>query len=166
MTIHLATDHAGFPLKEVVKTYLTTEVGYEVVDHGAMTVDESDDYPDFVRPAAAAVAANPETERAILFGGSGQGEAMAANRFTGVRATVFYGEPAGTQTDSDGHTQSIISASREHNNANVLSIGARLVSEEAAKAAILAWLSTDFSGAERHQRRLRKLDEPYESATS
>lgn len=166
MTIHLATDHAGFALKEAVKMYLLEELGHDVVDHGAAVFDETDDYPDFIRPAAAAVAAEPATARAIIFGGSGQGEAMAANRFAGVRATVFYGEPAMMQTDADGTSQSIITASREHNNANVLSIGARLVSEEVAKTAIAAWLSTEFSGDERHQRRIKKIDEPYESAAN
>lgn len=89
MHIHLATDHAGFDHKNAVRTSLES-AGYTVVDHGAMHFDPEDDYPDFVALAAAAVSQNPTVDKAIVFGGSGQGEAMVANRFPLVRATAYY----------------------------------------------------------------------------
>ncbi|MBI2627998.1 MAG: RpiB/LacA/LacB family sugar-phosphate isomerase [Candidatus Niyogibacteria bacterium] len=146
MFVHLAADHAGFDLKEKLKIYLK-ELDYEVKDHGAFEYNEKDDYPDFIRSAAKAVAENPEIDRAVVLGGSGQGEAMLANRFQGVRAAVFYGKP-----------YSIIKLSREHNNANVLSLGARFLSEEEAKEAAKLWLKTPFSEDVRHQRRIKKID--------
>ncbi len=144
MIIHLASDHAGFNLKEKVKKFLV-EQGYEVKDHGAFKLDEEDDYPDFVKPAAEAVSKNPE-ERAILFGGSGQGEAMVANRYKNVRAAVFY-----------GGSDKIIKLSREHNDANVLSLGARFLDEAHVIAAVSDWLKVGFSRKERHQRRIDKI---------
>ena len=115
MKIHLATDHAGLELKEKVKLYLS-DLNYEVVDHGAYEYDALDDYPDFIFPCANAVSNDPES-KGIILGGSGQGEAMAANRVKGVRAAVFYNGP-----------DEIIKLSRQHNNANILSLGARSVS--------------------------------------
>jgi ribose 5-phosphate isomerase B len=144
MTIHLAADHAGYLHKEALKQYLET-AGLEVVDHGAMSLDESDDYPDVVVPAAVALAKDQES-MAVVFGGSGQGEAMAANRINGVRAVVYYGGPA-----------DILTLSREHNAANMLSIGARFVSIEDAIEAVRLWLETPFSNDERHVRRLNKF---------
>lgn len=144
MTIHLAADHAGYTHKEVVKEYLVLE-GYTVVDHGAVTSEPLDDYPDVVIPCARAVS-EEEGSLGIVFGGSGQGEAMCANRIKGVRAVVYYGAP----TD-------ILTLSREHNNANILSIGARFVSEEESIKAIALWLATPFSDEERHVRRLSKF---------
>ena len=144
MTIHLATDHAGLKLKNSIKDYLI-EKGHEVTDHGAQEYDAQDDYPDFIFPCARAVAANPEN-RGIILGGSGQGEAMAANRIKGVRAAVYYGsEPE------------IARLSREHNNANVLSLGARFISEQEIYDIIETWLDEPFEGG-RHQRRIDKLD--------
>jgi RpiB/LacA/LacB family sugar-phosphate isomerase len=91
-TIHLASDHAGFELKESIHDWLLSE-GYDVVDHGAYEYDEDDDYPDYIAPAAHAVSVDPErSSRAIVLGGSGQGEAIMANRFTNVRAVVFNGQ--------------------------------------------------------------------------
>ena len=144
MTIHLATDHAGFLHKEAVKEYLIS-IGMNVVDHGATELVESDDYPDFILPAATAVASDTGSF-GIIFGGSGQGEAMAANRVPGVRAAVYYGGPA-----------DILTLSREHNNANILSIGAHFVSVEEALQAIQLWSATAFSQDERHVRRLGKF---------
>lgn len=144
MTIHLATDHAGFLHKEAVKEYLIS-VGMEVTDHGALELVESDDYPDFILPAAMAVAQDLES-MGIIFGGSGQGEAMAANRVPGVRAALYYGGPA-----------DILTLSREHNNANILSIGAHFVSVEETLQAVQLWLGTSFSNDERHVRRLGKF---------
>ncbi len=145
MTIYLATDHAGFELKEKIKKFLT-EKGYEVKDLGAFNYDENDDYPDFVRKAAEAVANNPEQSRGVVLGGSGQGEAMVANRYQGVRAAVLY------KFDKD-----IVKLSREHNNANILSLGARFLSARKALKAIELWLATPFSGEERHKRRVGKF---------
>ena len=145
MKIHVATDHAGLELKEKVKLYLS-DLNYEVIDHGAYEYDALDDYPDFIFPCANAVSNDPES-KGIILGGSGQGEAMAANRFKGVRAAVFYNGP-----------DEIIKLSRQHNNANILSLGARFMSEEEMYKVIEVWLSTDFESG-RHQRRIEKLDE-------
>ena len=145
MKIHLATDHAGLELKEKVKLYLS-DLNYEVIDHGAYEYDALDDYPDFIFPCANAVSNDPSS-KGIILGGSGQGEAMAANRVKGVRAAVFYNGP-----------DEIIKLSRQHNNANILSLGARFMSEEEMYKIIEAWLSTDFESG-RHQRRIEKLDE-------
>ena len=145
MKIHVATDHAGLELKEKVKLYLS-DLNYEVIDHGAYEYDALDDYPDFIFPCANAVSNDPES-KGIILGGSGQGEAMAANRVKGVRAAVFYNGP-----------DEIIKLSRQHNNANILSLGARFMSEEEMYKIIEAWLSTDFESG-RHQRRIEKLDE-------
>ena len=145
MIIHIATDHAGLELKEKVKLYLS-DLDYEVIDHGAYEYDALDDYPDFIFPCANAVS-NDSESKGIILGGSGQGEAMAANRIKGVRAAVFYNGP-----------DEIIKLSRQHNNANILSLGARFMSEEEMYKIIEVWLSTDFESG-RHQRRIEKLDE-------
>ncbi len=144
MNIHLATDHAGLELKNAIKDYLIGK-GHEVTDHGAHEYDAQDDYPDFIFPCARAVAANPEN-RGIILGGSGQGEAMAANRIKGVRAAVYYGSE-----------REIARLSREHNNSNVLSLGARFISEQEIYDIIETWLDEPFEGG-RHQRRIDKLD--------
>lgn len=146
-TIHLATDHAGFEMKEFVKDALI-ELGCDVVDHGAFTYDEDDDYNDYISLAAQAVSLGDENQRAIIFGGSGQGEAMQANRYSGVRAAVYY------HFDPE-----IIKLSRKHNNSNVLSIGARFLSEEEVIESVLFWLEMEFPEEERHVRRTGKLDE-------
>ena len=144
MKIHLATDHAGLELKDKIKQHLI-ELGHDVIDHGAYEYDALDDYPDFIFPCAKAVAEDSKS-RGIIFGGSGQGEAMAANRIKGVRAAVFYNGP-----------KEIIELSRQHNNANILSLGARFMSEEEIYQMIEIWLSTDFEEG-RHQSRIDKLD--------
>jgi len=142
--IFLGTDHAGFELKEEVKKYLR-KLGYGVEDRGAFKLDAEDDYPDFISAAAKEVAKNP-AGKGIIFGGSGQGEAIVANKIKGIRAAVF---------NSDN--LEIIKLSRTHNDANILSIGARLVSKETALKAIKLWLETDFSSEARHKRRLNKI---------
>ena len=142
MKIHIATDHAGLELKNIIRDYLISK-GYEVTDHGAHEYDALDDYPDFIFPCARAVAADP-TSRGIILGGSGQGEAMAANRVKGVRAAVFYNGP-----------EEIIKLSREHNNANILSLGARFMSKEEIYKMIEIWLEEPFEGG-RHERRIEK----------
>ncbi len=143
-TIVLATDHAGFELKEVVKQSLI-KLNFEVKDFGAFEYDASDDYPDFINPAAKFISEN-QGAMGIIFGGSGQGEAMAANRFKGVRAAVFYDGP-----------DEIINLSRLHNNANVLSLGSRFINSDRAIELIERWLDVEFEGG-RHQKRIQKLD--------
>lgn len=145
-TIHVASDHAGYELKETVKASLETE-GWKVVDHGAHSFDSEDDFPDYIFPAAEAVASNPEETVALIFGGSGQGEAMAANRISGIRATVYYGGDS-----------KIITLSRDHNDANVLSIGARFVSKDMALKVVKSWLTAPFKTTEKRERRNSKLD--------
>ena len=144
MKIHLATDHAGLELKDKIKLHLT-ELGYDVIDHGAHEYNALDDYPDFIFPCAKAVAQDDQS-RGIILGGSGQGEAMAANRIKGIRAAVYYNGP-----------EEIIELSRQHNNANILSLGARFMSEKEIYRIIEIWFDTDFE-AGRHQRRINKLD--------
>jgi len=145
MNIYIGSDHAGYELKEKIKIFLK-ELGYEIVDKGAHKLDNGDDYPDFIIPVAKAVVSN-EGSFGIIFGGSGEGEAMSANRIDGARATEYY-----------GGDPEIIKVSREHNDANILSIGARFVTEEEAKEAIRLFLETKFSGDERHIRRIKKLE--------
>ncbi|MEK7612082.1 MAG: RpiB/LacA/LacB family sugar-phosphate isomerase [Patescibacteria group bacterium] len=146
MKIYLATDHAGFELKEKIKKILDDE-RYEVHDCGALSHEEGDDYPDFIKKAAEAVSRDPENAKAIIFGGTGQGEAIVANRFPHVRAIVFYG---GLET--------ILQLSREHNDANVLSLGARFLTPDGAERAIKLWLETPFSREDRHRRRIEKIE--------
>ena len=142
-TIVLATDHAGFELKEHVKKFLTKK-GYDIKDFGALEYDGLDDYPDFILPAAKYISEHKLI--GIIFGGSGQGEAMAANRINGIRAAVFYNGP-----------DEIVELSRLHNNANIISIGARFVSNQEVEKVIELWLSTDFEEG-RHEKRINKLD--------
>jgi len=146
MTIYIGADHRGFKLKEILKIFLK-ENGHEVVDFGNSNYDENDDYPDFILPVAKKVAESPEQNRGIVLGGSGQGEAMAANRIKGVRAAVIY-----------SYNEDIIKLSREHNDANVLSLGASFLNEEQAKKAVKLWLETPFSGEERHIKRIKKIE--------
>lgn len=146
MKIYFATDHAGFTLKNKLVDFVR-ELGHDVDDLGAHELDETDDYPGIIARAAREVSKNPGTTKAIVLGGSGQGEAMVANRFEGVRATVWYGEE-----------DDILTLSREHNDANILSLGARFVDEEEAKQAVEKWLNTDFSGEERHVRRIERIE--------
>lgn len=162
MKIYIASDHAGFELKEVLKKYLPElGLGYEVVDLGAFTLNPEDDYPDFVMPLAQEVAKNPDTF-GIVIGGSGQGEAMCANRVHGIRAAVFYGPRVPVSAvDVNGAESSdqfeILKLEREHNNANVISIGTRFVDADEAKFAVELFLKTEFSKDERHIRRLSKF---------
>ena len=145
MKIHMATDHAGLELKNSIRDYLIKK-GHDVTDHGAHEYDALDDYPDFIFPCARAVSSDPES-RGIILGGSGQGEAMAANRVKGVRAAVFYNGP-----------KDIVKLSREHNNANVLSLGARFMHKDEIYSVIEMWLAEPFEGG-RHDRRIKKLDQ-------
>ena len=160
MTIYLAADHAGFALKEKAKKFLI-ESGHEVTDCGAHKLVAGDDYPVYMGKAAEAVADDPGS-RGIIFGGSGQGEAMVANRTPGVRAAVFYGpEVAKAAVDAEGRQSAdpfeILKLERAHNDSNMLSIGARFVSEVDALKAIQIWLATPFSRSERHERRIKEF---------
>ncbi len=149
MKMYLGADHAGFLLKEAIKAAFETDAAYVIVDCGATTMEHNDDYPDFVLPVAQNVATDRsrgEKSIGIVCGGSGQGEAMVANRVVGVRCAVYY-----------GGAREIITLSREHNHANVLSLGARFLSVDDALAATRLWLATAFSGADRHVRRLAKF---------
>ena len=145
MKIFLAADHAGFELKKFLSNYLI-QLGYNVEDCGAYEMDSTDDYPDFIIPAARKVA-NDIDSRGIIMGGSGQGEAIAANRIKGVRAAVYYDGPI-----------DIVRLSRSHNNANILSLGARFISNEKAVEVVKMWFNEPFEGG-RHQKRIDKLDE-------
>lgn len=145
LKIFLGSDHAGFELKEKLKSFLA-ELGYGVEDKGAFELNSEDDYPDFVIPVAREISNDPENTRGIILGGSGQGEAICANRFKNVRAAVFYGS-----------SLDIVTLSREHNNANILSLGARFLEDTEAKEAVKLWLETEFSGG-RHEERLRKIE--------
>lgn len=148
-TMYLAADHAGFLLKEAIKATFAADAGYTVVDCGAMVFDRDDDYPDFILPAARRVAADIMQGIAsvgIVCGGSGQGEAMAANRVQGVRCAVYY-----------GGQRDIITLSREHNHANMLSLGARFLSIEEGVEAVQLWMATSFHIQDRHVRRIAKF---------
>ena len=142
MRIAIAADHAGFRYKERIRAHLT-DLGHEVVDFGTGSED-SVDYPVYIRPAAAAVAAG-DCDRAIVLGGSGNGEAMAANRLEGVRCALCWDETTAR-------------LARQHNDANALSLGQRLISIERALQIVDVWLATDFEGG-RHVARIRMLDE-------
>ena len=144
MKIYIAADHAGFNLKNYLKKQLLAD-GYDIEDCGAFDFDPLDDYPDFIIPAAEKVSNQPNS-RGIIIGGSGQGEAMAANRIQGVRAAVYYDGPI-----------DIVKLSRLHNNANILSLGARFLSVERATEILTIWLEEKFEG-ERHENRINKLD--------
>lgn len=153
MTIHIGADHAGYNLKEILKPFVQS-LGYEVVDHGAFEENLKDDYPDFIEPVAQAVSESEASRdlsracRGIVLGGSGQGEAMGTNRFAGVRALEYY-----------GGNLDIVKTGREHNDANVLSLGARFVDDAEAMQAVKIFLETEFSGDVRHERRIEKLDD-------
>lgn len=146
MKIYFASDHAGYEMKNELLKFVTN-FGYETEDCGAYELNPKDDYPEFVKKAAQAVSEAPEASRAIVLGGSGQGEDMVADKFPGVRSAVYYG----------GNLE-VVKLSREHNDANVLSLGARFLSLDEAKEAVRLWLETPFSNDERHQRRINEIE--------
>lgn len=162
MKIVLSTDHAGFEALKTLQDFLISK-GHEILDFGPKTFEPDDDYPDLIAPAARAVASG-EAERGIIMGSSGQGEAMVANRFKGVRCALYYGPatPPGA-VDADGSAAKdefeILRLSREHNNANMLSLAARFLSQAEIESAVSIWLDAPFTGVERHARRVQKLDE-------
>lgn len=142
MRVHVAADHAGYELKTHLISWLT-EQGHEPVDHGAFEYDAEDDYPPFCVAASQAAVDEPGS-LGIVIGGSGNGEQIAANKVTGARAALAWS----TETAA---------LAREHNNAQVVSLGARMHTVEEAEAIVEAFLTTEWSGAERHQRRVDLL---------
>ncbi len=142
MKIYLASDHAGLELKEKIKTYLG-EKNYEVEDCGAFEFEKDDDYPDFVSAAAERVAKN-EGSMGIVFGKSGAGEAIVANKIKGIRSAL-------------GFSRENVLLLRTHNDANVLALGSAFVSEKEAKELVILFLETPFSNEERHKRRIEKI---------
>lgn len=143
MHVHIGGDHAAYELKQDLVGYLRA-AGHDVTDHGPHRYDPEDDYPVAVLRAAAAVAADPDS-RGVVLGGSGNGEQIAANKVGGVRAAL-------------GHTVETATLARQHNDAHVLSIGARMNTVEQARAMVTAFLETPFSGDPRHARRLAMVD--------
>jgi ribose 5-phosphate isomerase B len=144
MRVHLGCDHAGFELKQHLVDWLQAQ-GHEVVDHGAFAYDAADDYPPFCLDAAIGVAGDPGSLGVVL-GGSGNGEQMAANKVRGVRAALAWNEE-------------IAALAREHNDANVLSLGARMHGYDEAVRMLETFLTTAFSGDPRHARRIEMLSE-------
>jgi ribose 5-phosphate isomerase B len=160
MKIYIGADHTGFELKQKLITYFT-ELGHEMVDKGSFEYNADDDYPDFIRPVAEAVSADAQSF-GIIMGGSGQGEAMCANRVPGVRAVVFYSEAVPLEAvDIKGGKNvdpyEIIKLARQHNDANILSFGVHFLSIDQMKFAIELFLATKFENEDRHIRRIQKL---------
>lgn len=149
MKIYIGSDHAGYELKEKLKAYIQS-LNIEIVDKGAFALDNEDDYPDFIIPVAEAVVKESKS-LGIIIGGSGEGEQISANKIDGIRAIEFYG----------GNLE-IVKLGREHNNANILSLGARFIAEDEAKNAIILFMNTPFTNDERHIRRINKINEEEE----
>lgn len=161
MKIYFAADHAGFEIKNQLLVFVRDELHYEVEDCGAFVYDKDDDYPAIIASAGRKLASDARAgreSRAIVAGASGQGEAIAMNRFRGVRCALYYGEVARTQTDMSGKTLGMLPSTRVHNNANALSLGLRFLSFEEAREAVASWLATEYPGETRHQRRVQALD--------
>ncbi|GGB16614.1 ribose-5-phosphate isomerase [Flexivirga endophytica] len=148
MRVHIGGDHAAYELQRALVGWLTEE-GHDVVDHGAKEYDELDDYPVFVLRAAEGVAADAGSLGVVL-GGSGNGEQMAANKVEGIRAALCY-------------NAELAQLARQHNNAQVISIGGRFNTVDEAKEMVRVFLETPFSGADRHQRRIDMVED-YEKA--
>jgi len=168
MNIFIGSDHAGFELKQTLMSVLS-DMGHMVVDCGAYAFHESDDYPYFISKVGKAVSESEAVHAAddeafaliadplgtssqtlgIVIGGSGNGEAIVANKYPHVRAAVCHGGE---------HAEEIVRLSREHNNANILSLGARFLSNDQAVELAILWLATPFSGDERHVRRIHEID--------
>ncbi|EKD64470.1 MAG: hypothetical protein ACD_50C00378G0004 [uncultured bacterium] len=142
MKIYLGTDHAGFELKEKIKSYLV-ENGYEIEDCGAFSFDKDDDYPDFIANAALGVSKNTDS-KGVVFGKSGAGECIVANKIKGIRAIL-------------GFNKENVELSRLHNDANVLSLGSAFTNDDLAKELVKIFLDTPFSNEERHSRRIAKI---------
>jgi ribose 5-phosphate isomerase B len=159
--VYFAADHAGFELKNKLLVYVRDTLMLDIEDCGAVVNNSEDDYPDIIARAAKLLAADVAQgfdSRAVIAGGSGQGEAMVANRFKDVRCALYYGE-AGEQTDASGKKLDVIQSVREHNNANALSLGARFITEDAAKIAVKRFLELPFMREERHMRRVAQIEQ-------
>lgn len=159
--IYLASDHTGFEVKNRIKDFLI-KAGYEVEDCGAHQLDPADDYPDLISKAAQMVSKDTDNAMGIILGGSGQGEAMVANKHSGVRCALFYAPALAVQAvNIEGKTSSdpfeILKLTREHNGANMLSIGIRFLREEDILKAIKIWLESPAPTNERHIRRIEKI---------
>lgn len=148
MKVYLSTDHGGYEMKETIKAHLQAK-GYDVEDCGAFTFDAADDYPDFILPMAEKVAADPGSFGVVL-GRSGNGEAIAANKVRGIRCALCMNDEMARK-------------GREHNNANVLSLGGDYIDMDTAIRLTEIFVTTPFSGDERHQRRIDKIS-AYEAA--
>lgn len=162
MKIYFGADHGGFKLKETLKQY-ARELGHEIVDLGNSQFDIDDNYPDFIIPVAKAVASDPHAV-GVVAGGSGQGEAIAANKFTNVRAFTFYGPAMPVEAvDASGRKSADkfenVKLSRLHNHANIISFGGRFVTEADAKTALKLWLETPFDNQDRYLRRIQQVEE-------
>ena len=160
MKIYLATDHAGLEIKNKVIEYLK-ELGYVPEDCGAFEYNKDDDYPDLISNAARKVSENPDSF-GIIFGGSGQGEAIVANKFKNVRCALFYSPALPAQAiDINGNESTnefeMLRLTRAHNNSNMLSLGIRFLTEEQIKTAVRIFLESPFPGDERHKRRVDKI---------
>ncbi len=160
MKIFIAADHTGFALKYELIEYAGM-LGYEIEDMGAQELSPEDDYPDMVVPCAQKVAATPGTI-GIVIGGSGQGEAMCANRVKGARCALFYGQATAiSAVDAEGAPGldgfDMVRLTREHNDANMLALAARFLSADDAKEAVRLFIETPFEGAARHVRRIGKF---------
>lgn len=145
MKIYIGSDHAGFEMKKGIISFLKQK-GFDVFDCGPREYVHDDDYPDYISIVARSVSKD-QFSKGIVLGWSGQGEAIVANRFPNIRAVVFY-----------GGTKHILTLSREHNDANILSLGAHFITSQEANEAVELWLNTDFTHEERHERRLKKID--------
>jgi ribose 5-phosphate isomerase B len=161
MKIVLTTDHAGLERCKQLQEYLQAN-GHDCVYYGPKEYDPNDDYPDLIYPAAKAVAAG-NFDVGIVMGSSGQGEAIVANRVKGVRCALYYGpSPKPEAVDIEGHAAQdeyeILRLSKQHNNANMLSLAARFLSKTDVEKAVSIWLETRFSGLDRHNRRIQKID--------
>jgi ribose 5-phosphate isomerase B len=162
MKVYFASDHAGFEIKNQLLAYVRDELGCEVEDCGAFSYDKDDDYPAIIASAAKKLSADVlagKDSRAIVAGASGQGEAIVANRFKSVRCALYYGKTSREQTDMSGKQLDILASTREHNDANALSLGVRFLSFDEAKSAVKEWLAAPFSNEERHARRIKQIDD-------
>ena len=161
MKVYFASDHAGFETKNKLVEYVRDQLGYEVEDCGARVNDPQDDYPGIIAVAARNLSedvAAGKDSRAIVAGASGQGEAIVANRFSGVRCALYYGDPGRAQTDASGRHLDILMSAREHNDANALSLGLRFLTLDQAKDAVTRWLAAPFPADARHARRIAQID--------
>ncbi len=144
MKVYLAADHAGFKLKEEIKKYLSGQ-NYDIEDSGAFSFEKDDDYPEFISKAAEKVSGDPDS-RGIIFGKSGAGEEIVANKFKNIRAVL-------------GFSEENVRLSREHNDANILSLGSEFETLEKAKVLVKIFLETPFSEEERHKRRIEEIED-------